>query len=194
MMQDKPGIPLASVEKIGELLFFKIPAVFIGTIGLAQIGVNLANVLMRYLFRMPLVWAEEFLALSVVWVVFLGVTMVAWRWEHLSVDLISNRLSPRMRSVFDVAVGISVLVACTIIAVSAYRVVATMMMLNTRSIIMKYPMYYAHASVLIGSVLQIAAVLWRFALASSGVPLAHHASPDQSLPPAAEQRLDSPMP
>ena len=182
---------VTTAEAIGELLFFKLPALLIGVLGLAQIGVNFANVLMRYLFHRPLVWAEEFLALSLVWVVFLGVTMVAWRWEHLSVDLISNRLSPRMRSVFNVAVGISVIVACAIIAISAYRVVATMMMLNTRSIILKYPMYYAHASVLIGSVLQIAAVLWRFSLALGGLPLVRPHSPNEALPPAAEQRLDA---
>jgi len=178
-------------EEIGETLFYRIPATVIATLGLAQVAINFANVLLRYQFHAPIIWAEEFLALTLVWVVFLGVVMVTWRWDHLSVDLFSQRLSPRMRTAFDVVIGVAILVACFIIAMSAQRVVGTTMKLGTRSIIMKYPMAYAHIAVLVGACLQMAAVVWRFGLALAGKPLVRHI-PRDDLPAAAEHRLDHP--
>lgn len=175
-------------EAIGELLFFKLPGLVIGVLGIAQVVVNFANVLLRYQFQLPIVWAEEFLALTLVWVVFLGVTMVAWRWDHLSVDLFSHKLPHRLVAVLNVLIGLSVIIACAIIALSANRVVSTMMMLNTHSIIMKYPMYLAHAPVLIGSILQIGAVLWRFGLAFADKPLLRDAV-EQIVPLSPEDKL-----
>ncbi len=58
-------------KQIEELIFIKIPHVASGVLFLVAAGINIVNVIGRYVFSVPVFWAEEVLTFIVIWVVFL---------------------------------------------------------------------------------------------------------------------------
>ena len=53
-----------------------IPRAIIGTMILVGILINVANVIGRYLFLEPIIWAEEIMIYIMVWTVFIGAILV----------------------------------------------------------------------------------------------------------------------
>jgi C4-dicarboxylate transporter, DctQ subunit len=59
-------------------------------------------------------WIVQFTEYSLLWITFLGTAWVLGRGRHVSIDLITSRLSPRGKVVFDIAHS---LVGCGVCAV-----------------------------------------------------------------------------
>ena len=53
-----------------------IPRFIIGVAILAGIAINIANVIGRYFFLEPIIWAEEIMIYIMVWTVFIGSVLV----------------------------------------------------------------------------------------------------------------------
>jgi tripartite ATP-independent transporter DctM subunit len=62
---------------------------------LGIIGLLLAAVLSRYVFAKPIVWIDEVVSLSFIWVTMLGAALAMHRNEHLRLTLLVDRLSGR---------------------------------------------------------------------------------------------------
>ena len=61
-----------------RVLFVRVPHVVTGIIFLIACGINIANVVGRYLFSFPIFWAEEVLVFMVVWAVFLSAVAITF--------------------------------------------------------------------------------------------------------------------
>ncbi len=61
----------------------------------------LAQIVARFVFSAPFVWAEEFAVLLFAWITFLGAAAVQADDSHLSIDVMRNRAGLRGRRVFD---------------------------------------------------------------------------------------------
>lgn len=61
----------------------------------------LAQIVARFVFSSPFIWAEEFAVLLFAWITFLGAASVQADDSHLSIDLLSTRSGPRGRRLFD---------------------------------------------------------------------------------------------
>ncbi|USG67365.1 TRAP transporter small permease [Brevibacillus ruminantium] len=65
------------------------------------------NVVLRYLFNSGITWSEEMSRFLFVWLIFLGAIGALKDNEHLSVDMLVKRLSPRMKKlVFVITNGL----------------------------------------------------------------------------------------
>lgn len=149
---------------IGEWIFYRIPGAAAAALGLVAIGVNFANVIGRYALSSPIVWAEELLRYALIWIVYLGAIMVTWRFEHLSIDIFVRSRSPVMRTALRITFDVSLLAACTIVIVTAMKVVGLLRMLDKTSVIMGLPLEVPHFAILFGFAMQMLAVVWRWTL------------------------------
>ena len=69
----------------------------LGTLILAGVALNFANVVGRYVFFQPIIWAEEVLVFIMIWCVMLGATVVTWENQHLRMDAVYHLTPPRGR-------------------------------------------------------------------------------------------------
>jgi C4-dicarboxylate transporter, DctQ subunit len=60
-------------------------------------------------------WIVQFTEYSLLWMTFLGTAWVLGRGRHVSIDLITSRLSPRGKVVFDIAHGLVGCVVCSVL-------------------------------------------------------------------------------
>lgn len=59
------------------------------------------QVIARYVFSAPIVWAEEFAVLMFAWITFLGAAAVQADDSHLSIDTLRNRVGDRAQRCLD---------------------------------------------------------------------------------------------
>jgi TRAP-type C4-dicarboxylate transport system permease small subunit len=78
--------------------------------------VNCANIIGRYFFHAPIVWAEEAMQFLMIAGVFLGAPMVTLRRAHISMDMVTAIFPERIRLVLEVLTQLILLVvACVVI-------------------------------------------------------------------------------
>lgn len=78
---------LAAARWVAGIGFVAIFAVFV------------AAVAMRYLFRAPIQWADEFLTIAAMWVIFWSAAFVLKDREHVAIDALHDALPPQARRV-----------------------------------------------------------------------------------------------
>jgi tripartite ATP-independent transporter DctM subunit len=83
------------------------------TLTLGITGLLLAGVISRYVFGLPLVWSEEVVSISFIWLTMLGAAIALHRQEHLRLNLFVDMLPDRVRQ-FATALS-QVLVAALIL-------------------------------------------------------------------------------
>ncbi len=150
------------LNNIGEWIFYRIPGTVAAALGLIAIGVNFANVIGRYAFSSPIVWAEELLRYALIWIVYLGAIMVTWRLDHLSIDIFVRSCGPMLRKILRIVFDLGLLAACAIIIMTAMNVVGLLRTLEKTSVIMGLPLELPHFAILFGFTMQVLAVVCRW--------------------------------
>jgi TRAP-type C4-dicarboxylate transport system permease small subunit len=114
----------ATQRPIEELIFIKIPHVAAGVLFFIAATINIVNVIGRYIFSVPVFWAEEIMVFLVVWTVFFAAGSVTYRGAHLNMDLIYSNLPKPFKLVVNIAIAVT-LIACTLFtAVESFKIVA----------------------------------------------------------------------
>lgn len=147
------------------------PGLSRATLGLARlvvggaiflsIGINFANIVGRYVFGEPILWAEEILDYLMVWYVFLGAVLVTWEGRHIKMDLVSVMLPQPFRRIVSALAALVFLAVCGFMVWESWSVVRIAFQLDQRSVAAEIPMGYAHAGVLAGFLGMLVAVLVR---------------------------------
>ena len=76
----------------------------------------LAQIVARYVFSAPFVWAEEFATLMLSWITFLGAAAVQRDDAHLSVDSLRAIAGPRVRVAMDILRRLVIVLCCVVLA------------------------------------------------------------------------------
>lgn len=74
--------------------------------------INFVNIIGRYFFHAPIVWAEEIMQFLMIGGVFLGAPMVTLRRAHISMDMILMIFPTRLRTLLDVVGQLALLAVC----------------------------------------------------------------------------------
>jgi TRAP-type C4-dicarboxylate transport system permease small subunit len=150
------------IPKIATFAVLTVPRFIIGVLILAGIAINFANVIGRYLFLAPVIWAEEIMIYIMVWTVFVGAVLVTWDGRHLKMDFFSIMLPSPWKETMNVTATIAFVVAC-IFVIPQNAVVVDMMQTNDqRSVVAEIPMVIPHFAILLGFGLMFFAILLRF--------------------------------
>jgi TRAP-type C4-dicarboxylate transport system permease small subunit len=107
-----------------ELIFVRIPHTLCGVMFLICIGINIVNVIGRYVFNSPIFWAEEVLVFMVIWMILLMAGSVTYRGAHLNMDLVYSILPKQFKLIINVAVAIALVVCPLFVAFQASKIVA----------------------------------------------------------------------
>jgi TRAP-type C4-dicarboxylate transport system permease small subunit len=79
---------------------------------LAACTINFTNIIGRYFFHAPLVWAEEIMQFLMIAGVFLGAPMVTLKRAHISMDMVLMVFPARFRVLLDVVGQLALAVVC----------------------------------------------------------------------------------
>ena len=135
--------------------------IIVGASIFVSIGINFANIAGRYLFSVPILWAEEILNYLMVWSVFLGAVLVTWEGRHIKMDLLSVRFPSPAKEILN-AITVAVFAAvCVFMLFQSWTVVGMAWQLDQRSVAAEVPMAYAHVAVPLGFAGMLVAVLLR---------------------------------
>ena len=121
-MTDAPAP--SNAKRIEEVIFVQAPHVIAGCMFLLAAGINIANVIARYVFSSPIFWAEELMIFIVIWTVFLLAASITYRGAHLSMDLLHSGFSPLWKRVVNVAIGLSLIGSSLFAAFQSWKVVS----------------------------------------------------------------------
>tara|TARA_R110002110_G_scaffold49783_5_gene147854 strand:+ start:3809 stop:4405 length:597 start_codon:yes stop_codon:yes gene_type:complete len=139
-----------------------VPRVIIGTMILIGILINVANVIGRYLFLEPIIWAEEIMIYIMVWTVFIGAILVTYEGQHLKMDVFSVMLPSPYKEIINFIAVLSFLLVCFYIVPNNWIVVELMFNNDQRSVVAEVPMVIPHFALLAGFVLMFIAIVVRF--------------------------------
>jgi len=128
-----------------EVRLMRLLRGMIGCLMLLAVGINCANVVGRYVFLKPFVWAEEMMQFMHLWIVMLGATVLTSQGTHLKMDAVYILATPQIRRVLDVVTNLlSVLVSLSLL-VSATQIIQMLAVNDQRSVIARVPMALVYA-------------------------------------------------
>jgi len=156
-----PDAKLPSRQKqIEEFIFVRVPHVLSGTLFLIAVVLNIVNVIGRYVFGLPVFWAEEALTFTVIWIVFLVAGAITYRGAHLNMDLVFSRMPPDLQRVVRIAIAIALIVCMVYTAVLSWRVVKIHYLTSGVTAGTNIPLVIPHSALLFGfSFMALAAIV-----------------------------------
>jgi TRAP-type C4-dicarboxylate transport system permease small subunit len=147
---------IVAVQRALDIVQRSVRAV-IGAGFLFALGLNFANVVMRYIFHAPIYWAEEVMIFTFVWCVFLGAALVTLSGDHLRVEFLQWVLPRPARLALAAVIHLTAAVVMLFVAWRAVTLLDLIMRLEQKSIIAEIPMVVPYGAVLVGSILMSAA-------------------------------------
>jgi len=160
--------PLSRRRQIEEFIFVRVPYVLSGTLFLLAVVLNIVNVIGRYVFGMPVFWAEEALTFTVIWIVFLVVGTITYRGAHLNMDLLYSRMPSVMQLVIRIAIALALIVCAAYTAMLSWSVVKLHYMTSGLTAGTNIPLVIPHSALLFGFSFIAAAALVRLPSYISG--------------------------
>ncbi|MFS0756623.1 TRAP transporter small permease [Noviherbaspirillum sp. 1P10PC] len=95
------------------------------------------NVVLRYAFGSGLAWAEEVARLMFVWLIFLGAILALRHHAHIGVEMLQQRLSPKVRRACAVVSHLFMLYALWLFLYGSWN--QTVIGLDTYSTVLRFP-------------------------------------------------------
>jgi TRAP-type C4-dicarboxylate transport system permease small subunit len=129
---------------------------------LVGILINIGNVIGRYVFLEPIIWAEEIMIYIMVWTVFIGAILVSYEGQHLKMDVFSIMLPTPYKEIINFIATASVLLVCVYVIPNNWVVVELMFNNDQRSVVAEVPMVIPHFALLFGFVMIFVAIVVRF--------------------------------
>jgi len=117
---------------------------------IVAVGLNFFNVVGRYGFGVTMLSADELQIFIMVFMTFLGAAVVAWRDQHLRMDVLVNALpAPWRKLVRIVELMVIAILACFVLWNSSYYV-KQMFIFGRVSDMGRVPMWIPHSAVALG--------------------------------------------
>lgn len=119
------------------------------------------QVIMRYVLRSSLVWAEELSRYLFIWFVFMGLSYGIRQDIHIKVDIIET-VFPKTKRILSVLQDAVFLLFCVYMLWPGYKVIAMLVDSGQKSPAMGLPMYLVYISLLGGVLLAIARLIQKY--------------------------------
>jgi TRAP-type C4-dicarboxylate transport system permease small subunit len=124
------------------------------------------QVIMRYIFNYSLSWSEELARYIFVWQSWLGFCLALKHGKHIRIDVVSHRLSPRLKIVFETIAWSLSLIMVLFLVINGFKLLRLLASRGQVSPALRMPMSYAYAAVpvscLLGSVLIVVYIISLF--------------------------------
>lgn len=175
----------------------------LGALSQAAIGLSAAAVLaslalvtwavaMRYGFNRPPAWVDDAVGFLLVGIVMLGAAQTLRRGEHIGVDLLTSRLSPRARRWADAWAAFAALAASLVLVVNGWN---TAMFSRSLGIVaegnVEIPVFWVQLLLPLGGLMMALVALEALARLAAGAP-SLAAPRESSLAAPGESEVKSP--
>jgi len=134
----------------GEAVLAGLLRGVVGALMLGAVGVNLANIVGRYVFARPFIWAEEIMQFLDVWAVMLGAAVITREAAHLRMDALHHLASPRVRRALDLFADVVAFAVVTYVLLQSVDMIRMLTRTAQRSVIAGVPMNLMYAAILVG--------------------------------------------
>lgn len=171
-----------SVVSRAELLVSRLLRFLVGALMIGAVLINFTNVVGRYAFLRPFVWAEEVMQFLNIWVVMLGAALVARNGAHLKMDALYAMIGPRARRVLDAVANLLTVAVSLYVVIQSVHMVRMLTATGQRSVIARIPMNAMYAAIPLGfavAILFLALWFWRVA---RGQPAPEAVQADHGIP------------
>jgi TRAP-type C4-dicarboxylate transport system permease small subunit len=128
-----------------EVRLMRLLRGMIGCLMLLAVSLNCANVVGRYVFLKPFVWAEEMMQFMHLWIVMLGATVLTSQGAHLKMDAVYLLTTPRVRRALDIVTNLLGVLVSLVILVAATQIIQMLAANDQRSVIARVPMALVYA-------------------------------------------------
>ena len=145
-----------------EELLIATARLIVGAAIFVSIAINFANIVGRYLFDAPILWAEEILDYLMVWSVFIAAVLVTWQGRHIKMDLLSVMLPAAAGKIANWLGAALFAAVCLFMVGQSWTVTSLAWQMDQRSVAADIPMWLAHAGVLLGFAGMLLVLLFRF--------------------------------
>ena len=146
------------LDEISEIIDRLVSIICIALTGLMFLSV-LYQVIGRYFISTSIAWTEETARYCMIWLAFLGASMLVRSNENSSVTFIKDRLPKNIRKVVDLSILVVMLVFMLIIfAISISQVGYS---LNEISPALRISMFIPKSSILFGSLIVSLQLIWK---------------------------------
>ncbi|MEG1994061.1 MAG: TRAP transporter small permease subunit, partial [Oscillospiraceae bacterium] len=81
----------------------KVTKGFLAVLLLFATGLLFTNVVLRYCFHAAIFWTEEMLRYIMVWITLIGMSICVSEDSHISIDVLSNLIKPKLRKLLKIA-------------------------------------------------------------------------------------------
>jgi C4-dicarboxylate transporter, DctQ subunit len=139
----------------------RVVRAILGILILFGVALNFANVVGRYVFLAPIIWAEEILVFVMIWCVMLGATLVTWEDQHLRMDAVHHLAPPRVRRWLDAVSAVAFLLAAVFVLVQSVRVFVLAASTGQRSVVADVPMVIPFAAIPVSFAIIVAMLVAR---------------------------------
>jgi TRAP-type C4-dicarboxylate transport system permease small subunit len=134
----------------GVRALLAILRVLAGTLLIASVALNFANVIGRYFFSASIYWAEEAMLFLMVGCVFLGNGVVAWYGRQIRMDVIVAMLPAKVRDALHLLSELVLIVTALTVVVFAWPVIRDLYDFDQRSQSADVPLFIPQALIPIG--------------------------------------------
>jgi TRAP-type C4-dicarboxylate transport system permease small subunit len=127
----------------------------ISGLGILLMGLILTyEVFCRYLFKAPTIWAQETSIYLYIWTMLAAASYTLQTRKHVHVDLVVDRLRPRLRLMVEAVTSTVGAVFCAIVSVQAYEMIAATVQFGKVSATpLRVPLWIPQSALLMGFVL-----------------------------------------
>jgi len=124
-------------------------------LGVLAMGIILAyEVVCRYGFNSPTIWAQEIATYLYMWTMLAAASYTLQSGKHINVDLVIMHLPARARALTEIATSAIGAVFCAVVAVQAYEMIAvTVQFGKVTATPLRVPMWIPQSALLIGFLL-----------------------------------------
>ncbi len=133
-----------------EVILIRVLRFLIGLSMITAVTVNFANVVGRYLFSRPFIWAEEAMQFMHIWVVMLGAAILTSHGTHLKMDAVYILAPPRRRRALDVFTNLLGIGVSLYVMLQASQMIQMLSATGQRSVIGRIPMNLMYSAIPLG--------------------------------------------
>lgn len=151
-----------------EHLAVTVPRFILGALAFLGIGINFANVVGRYVFSSPIIWAEEILVYFLIWCVFVGAILVTWEGRHIKMDLLAVHLPSPWRQIVNGLMSLVFVLVCVLVVSQSWNLTWLLYRLSQLSMVARIPMALVQGAILVGFAVMLIAVIVRLRSYLSG--------------------------
>jgi C4-dicarboxylate transporter DctQ subunit len=103
------------------------------------------QVISRYVFNAAFSWSEELALILFVWSIYLGAAAAIRRHQHLRLEILLDKVSPRIRMMLDLVANFAYALFCGIIMFGIMPIVMRLFNAGTSTAVMNIPKWINYA-------------------------------------------------